>query len=236
MALIGPGGHRGWFPQPGDRVKLAGVVVASAGAVALARPLGKLISGGNAGFPVGSLSMTFFNSKQTRHRYKGKVVWVTGASSGIGEQLAYAFAREGASLILSARRAPELQRVKEGCDKAGAEGVVLLPLDLSQPSDMPEKGAMALRKLKRIDVLVNNGGVGQRSLALDTKTEVLERVLRTNFTGPVALTRAVLPSMLDNGGGQVVLITSLAGKFGTPYRYAFPCVLAPVHGAGPGDQ
>jgi short-subunit dehydrogenase len=160
---------------------------------------------------------------------KGKVVWITGASSGIGEALAVEMAGAGARLILSARREDRLKAVAEKCGRAGAEARVL-PLDLDQLASLQSKAETAWEMFKRIEILVNNGGVGQRSLALETGVEVDEAIMRTNYLGTVALTKAVLPGMLERGSGQIVVTSSVLGKFGVQRRSAYAASKHALHG------
>src|SRR5215467_14392221 len=126
-------------------------------------------------------------------KFKNQTIWITGASSGIGEALAQHFSRLGSRIILSSRRENELRRVAAQC--SGPEPVSILPLDLSQPELMDAAAAQALRIGGHIDVMVHNGGVSQRSFAVETDYAVDERLMRTNYLGPVALTKALLPSM-----------------------------------------
>src|SRR5689334_5308572 len=109
----------------------------------------------------------------------GKVVWLTGASSGIGEALAYALAKAGAKLILSARRKEELERVA-GNTKLPLDNLLLVPLDLANHAVFEQKKNEVLKKFGRIDVLINNGGVSQRSLARDTPIEVDRQIMEIN--------------------------------------------------------
>jgi short-subunit dehydrogenase len=153
-------------------------------------------------------------------RFENKVVWITGASSGIGEALAYAFSREGAKLILSGRREAELERVKRGC--AGApENVFVLPLDLTQFETFSEKTKQAQARFGRIDILVNNGGITHRSLVAESSVEVELSVMNTNYFGSILLTKAVLPGMLAARSGHLVVISSLMGYLDTPMRSAY---------------
>jgi dehydrogenase/reductase SDR family protein 7 len=126
---------------------------------------------------------------------KGKVVWITGASSGIGEALAYAFARSGAKLVLSARRASELIRVKENC-KMNVDDVLVLPLDIEHTETFAPALQTVLNRFGTIDVLVNNAGISQRSLVKETPLAVDKRLMDVNYLGTVALTKTVLPTML----------------------------------------
>ena len=162
-------------------------------------------------------------------RFKDKIVWITGASSGIGEALAYAFSREGAQLVLSARRAGELERVRVNCT-GGAEIHLILPLDLTRFDELPEKAERALAHFGRVDILVNNGGVSQRSLVKDTAFEVDQALININYLGTVRLTKAVLPSMLERRAGHLVVISSLVGHVGTPLRSAYAASKHALHG------
>lgn len=159
--------------------------------------------------------------------FNNQVVWITGASAGIGEALAYEFARQGARLVLSARNEAELRRVAAAC--APAETLVV-PLDLAVPDRLPAAAAQVLAHYGRLDVLVNNGGLSQRSLAVDTTLDVDRRLMEVNYFGTVALTKAVLPQLLRQGAGRLVVVSSLVGKFGTPYRSAYAASKHALHG------
>jgi dehydrogenase/reductase SDR family protein 7B len=164
----------------------------------------------------------------TNSNFKGKVIWITGASSGIGEALARRFAIAGARLILSARRDDELKRVAASCP--GAESVSVLPLDLSKPETMSVAAQRALDLAGHIDVMVHNAAVSQRAFAADTIYEVDERIMRTNYLGPVALTKALLPSMQARRQGQFIVLSSVLGKFGLPGRSAYCASKHALHG------
>ena len=148
----------------------------------------------------------------------GKVVWVTGASSGIGEALALLAAKRGARLVLSARRTAELERVRALC--ADPQQVALLPLDLSAFD-----AAVAAREAEacfgRIDVLVNNAGISQRSLFKDTELSVYRSIMELDFFAPVALSKAVLPAMRERRAGHIVMIGSVVSKIGVPLRSGY---------------
>lgn len=161
--------------------------------------------------------------------FKEQVIWLTGASSGIGEALVHALAPTGCKLVLSARRGEALKRVALDA-KLHPEACMILPLDLEQPKNFPALAQEVFERFGRIDMLINNGGISQRSLVMDTSLEVVERLMRINYTGTVALTHAVLPYMLAKNHGQVVVVTSLVGKFGTPYRSAYSASKHALHG------
>jgi short-subunit dehydrogenase len=161
-------------------------------------------------------------------RFAGQIVWITGASSGIGEATAYAFAREGARLVLSSRRANELERVRQACERPGEHAIV--PLDLARSATFPGIVSEVLARCGHLDVLINNGGVGQRSFALDA-TEATERALmEVDYFGPVALTKAVLPSMRERQSGHVVVISSVMGYLGTPGRSSYAAAKHALNG------
>lgn len=159
--------------------------------------------------------------------FTGQVVWITGASSGIGEALAVAFRKAGAKLVLSARRREELDRVAAKC---GAAEVLVLPMDLSKNDGFEALTAEVLARFGKIDVVVHNGGISQRSLVKDTAMEVHRRIMEVNYFGAVALTRAVLPGMLAAKRGQLVVISSVMGKVGTPLRSAYAASKHALHG------
>lgn len=161
--------------------------------------------------------------------FSKKVVWITGASSGIGEALAYAFAKEGAILILSARREKELNRVRVTCLK-DAEDCFILPLDLMESEKMEELAKDVIARTKRIDILVNNGGISQRSLTRETPLLVDRKIMEVNYFGTVALTKAVLPYMIAQKDGHIVNISSMVGKFGFELRSAYAASKHALHG------
>ncbi len=165
--------------------------------------------------------------------WRDKVVWVTGASSGIGEAVARALAERGARLILSARRRDRLEALRQELaepERHTPERYKVLPLDLAETAVIPAAVEAALAHAGRIDVMVHNAGISQRSLVVDTDLEVDRRLLETNFFGTVALTKALLPSMLETGGGRFVVVTSLVGKIGTPVRSAYAASKHALHG------
>ncbi len=161
-------------------------------------------------------------------RFKHKIVWITGASSGIGEALALAFAREGARLVLSSRRPAELERVRAAC--ARPESHLVVPLDLARTATLAAAVAEVERWGGPVDVLVNNGGVSQRSMAAETTAEVERALMEVNYFGQVALTKAVLPSMLARRGGHIVVVSSVMGYVGTPGRSSYAAAKHALHG------
>jgi short-subunit dehydrogenase len=152
---------------------------------------------------------------------KGKVIWVTGASSGIGEALVYELAKKGAKLIISARRKEELERVKGNCVANAQSNIRVIPLDLGEPSTLQLCTQAALQVFGHVDVLVNNGGISQRGLAKETNFDVVRRMMEVNFFGTVALTKALIPHFIKRKQGQFVTVSSIAGIVGTPYRTTY---------------
>jgi short-subunit dehydrogenase len=161
-------------------------------------------------------------------KFSGKVVWITGASSGIGEALAYEFARAGATLVLSSRQPAELERVRLACARPTEHHCV--PLDLARSDTFPALVAQVLARCGHVDVLVNNGGVSQRALAADATLEVERALMEVNYFGTVALTKAVLPSMLARGAGHLVAVSSVMGYVGTPGRSTYAASKHALHG------
>jgi dehydrogenase/reductase SDR family protein 7B len=161
-------------------------------------------------------------------RFRERVVWITGASSGIGEALALAFAREGARLVLSARRADELERVAAKCH--GAPTVDVVTLDLADLEALPAAVETVLARVGPVDVMVHNGGVSQRSLIAETRLSVDERIMRVNHFGAVALTKSLLPSMVSRRRGRFVVVSSVMGVYSSPMRSAYAASKHALHG------
>ena len=153
--------------------------------------------------------------------FRDKIVWITGASSGIGEELAKRLAKAGAKLILSARRLSELERVKQSLG-LGDDRVRIVVLDLGEHDSLLLRAKEANEAFGGVvDVLINNGGVSTRTLAKDTSIDIDKKVMNVDFFGQVICAKAVLPGMMQRKSGQIVNIVSLAGKLGTPLRTAY---------------
>jgi dehydrogenase/reductase SDR family protein 7B len=161
-------------------------------------------------------------------RFKNRRVWITGASSGIGEALAYAFAAEGARLVLSSRRVDALEAVRRRCERPYDH--VIIPLDAASAESIKVAARSVLALEGGVDVLVNNAGVSQRSLALDADEAVERSIMELDYFGPVALTKAVLPSMLARGSGHLVVVSSVMGYVGTPGRSSYAAAKHALHG------
>lgn len=152
--------------------------------------------------------------------FQDKVVWITGASSGIGEALAYAFAQQGAKLVLSARRKEVLAQVAKQTNLPNCR-VLILPIDMTQTDQMPYWVEMVLSHFGQLDILIHNAGISQRASIIDCTMPVYRTLMEVNFLGVVALTKAVLPHFLSRKTGQFIAISSIAGKIGTPWRSGY---------------
>ena len=148
-------------------------------------------------------------------------VWITGASSGIGEACAYRYAAMGCKLILTSSSRENLETVAERCRRDGAADVRVLPYDLGDPDGIKLLSREAWNAFGGIDVLFCNAGISQRTRVEDTPLPMVRKIMEVNFFAPVALAEAVLPLMLDNGGGRIAVTTSIAGRFGFPLRCAY---------------
>ncbi|GAB3538827.1 SDR family oxidoreductase [Spirosoma fluminis] len=162
-------------------------------------------------------------------RFAESVVWITGASSGIGEAIALDLAHHGAKLILSARRTDELQRV---ADQTGlpASDVLILPMDMTEVDGLHDHVTTVLERFGRIDYVFQNAGISQRSEVIDTNLSAYKRLMDVNFFGVVALTKAILPIMLAQGSGHFVVTSSVAGKLGTKQRSGYCASKHALHG------
>jgi short-subunit dehydrogenase len=150
----------------------------------------------------------------------GKTIWITGASSGIGEACAYLWAKKKANLILTATRVERLIEVQESCIRLGARCEVL-PYDLSDLTGIDGLTDQAIGLFGSIDILFLNAGISQRARALDTSYSVDKKIMDVNFFAPVKIAKRLLPAMIANGGGTVAVTTSISGRFGFPLRSAY---------------
>lgn len=150
-------------------------------------------------------------------KFKDKTIWITGASSGIGEACAYLLAQEKANLIITSSRVESLLKVQDKCIKYGSN-CEILPYDLSYIDGIPELVKKALSLFGSIDIVYNNAGISQRAKAGETLFEVDKKIMDINFFAPVLISKLLLPEMIKNGGGIIAVTTSISGKFGFPLR------------------
>lgn len=160
-------------------------------------------------------------------KIRNSVVWLTGASSGIGEQLAYQLAEKGAKLIISARRQDELERVKSNCS---SETVATLSLDLEDSFSLKQRAKEASTIFGDIDILINNGGISQRDTILNTSLEVDRRLMEVNYFGSITLTKKLLTRMVERKQGHHVVVTSTVGIINTPFRSGYGASKHALHG------
>lgn len=150
--------------------------------------------------------------------FNNKTVWITGASEGIGKELAIQMARGGAKIILTARNTDKLNAVK---DSLAGVGHIVYPMDLLKVDSIPNAVQEVLAKVGTIDILVNNAGISQRSLAKHTLMEVDRKIMELDYFAAISLTKSTLPHMMERRAGLIITISSIAGKFGTPMRTAY---------------
>ena len=152
--------------------------------------------------------------------FKDKVVWITGASSGIGECLAHEFAAEQAVVIISSHEPEELERVKKDLEQV-TEEIHVVPFNLADPAEVEQAAKDVLERFGKVDVLMNNGGISQRSLAVDSPVKIDRLVMEIDYFSGVILAKTVLPGMIERGEGHFGVTSTIAGKFGFPMRTAY---------------
>lgn len=161
-------------------------------------------------------------------RFSGETTWITGASSGIGRALALRMADEGGRLLLSGRREDALREVARAC--GGEARAAVLPFDLAEVDRLGERVAAARELVGPIDRIVHSGGVSQRSLAVETELSVDRRLMEVDYFGTVALTKELLPGMLERGRGHVVVVSSVLGLIHAPQRSGYSAAKHALHG------
>ena len=159
--------------------------------------------------------------------YKNKTVWITGASSGIGKEMAIQLSGMGASLILSSRKKSSLEEVARLCKSTT---VNLLPLDLEDHDNLDKILSDNKSLISTVDILINNGGISQRSKVIETSFEVYKRLMDINYFGTIKLSKGILPYFLGRNSGHFVVVSSMAGKFGVPVRSGYSASKMALHG------
>jgi len=162
--------------------------------------------------------------------YSGKVVWITGASSGIGEALALGLAKRKARLLLSARNTNALEKISVQCRDAGAMDVKILPFDLKDAAILQQKTLEAIRAFGELDIVILNGGIAQRSLAMNTTIEVDREIMEVDYFSCVAISKFLLPHFCEKNNGQLVVVSSVMGIIGTPFRSGYAAAKHALHG------
>jgi len=162
-------------------------------------------------------------------KFDGRIAWITGASSGIGEALVYEFIKRGARVIASSNEAGELERVRNNCGEL-AGNVSCVPFDLSDTSDIKNLVDDQLTKCGKIDYLINIGGISQRATIEETPLWLDRKIMEINYFGTIALTKAILPYMIKQKSGHVLATSSISGRFGFPLRSAYSASKQALHG------
>jgi len=161
--------------------------------------------------------------------FTGKIAWITGASSGIGEALVHEFVRRGATVVASSNDLPGLERVKSECsDKSYM--VYCVPFDLSDTSGIDKVVELQVNTLGRIDYLLNIGGISQRARIDETPMWLDRKIFEINYFGTIAFTKAVLPFMVKQQSGHILATSSISGRFGFPLRSAYSASKQALHG------
>lgn len=160
--------------------------------------------------------------------FNNKVVWITGASSGIGKGLALELSKQNCKLILSSRRENVLDEVRLQC--IDPNNVKVLAFDLADIENMLLVTQKALAAFGTIDILINNGGISQRSLIIETEINVDKKLMEVDYLGTVALSKSILPHFVKKQSGHFAVVTSIMGKFGSPYRSGYCGAKHALHG------
>jgi short-subunit dehydrogenase len=161
--------------------------------------------------------------------FSGKVAWITGGSSGIGEALVSEFVRRGATVVASSNDLQGLERVKASC---GDKSVMVhcVPFDLADTSGINEIVDRQIKERGRIDYLINIGGISQRARIEETPLWLDRKIFEINYFGTIALTKAVLPYMVRQQSGHILATSSISGRFGFPLRSAYSASKQALHG------
>jgi short-subunit dehydrogenase len=161
--------------------------------------------------------------------FEGKTCWVTGAASGMGKTVSLRLALEGARLILSDRDAEGIKETAREIESLGGSARIE-PIDMTDTRAIFDTARKVIAEGEKISGLYQFAGISQRSLVAETPIDNDRRIMEVNFFGVVALTKAILPHMIENGQGQLAATSSLVGKFGFPYRSAYSSSKHALHG------
>ena len=165
----------------------------------------------------------------TSKHFKDKCVWIVGASSGIGRALAIELSKQKAQLIISSRNEEKLIELKEICENNGSKCAVI-PLDLTDAKNLKNKADLAYSQYQKLDFLILNGGISQRSYINETPLAIDRKIMEVNYFGNIAITKAVLPYMIQQQSGHIATVSSIVGVFGFPLRSAYSASKHALHG------
>jgi short-subunit dehydrogenase len=160
-------------------------------------------------------------------KFKNKVVWITGASSGIGASLAKQLNTMGATVVASGRRAERLTELQKECPYP--QNLVVLPLDITDPASI-RSATLKVEQLNRLDLLIHNAGIAQKGRVIENHMDIDRMVMETNYFGTVSLTKAIMPLYLKQGFGRFAVMSSFAGVMGIPSRSAYAASKHALHG------
>ncbi|XDD45813.1 SDR family NAD(P)-dependent oxidoreductase [Leptospira sp. WS39.C2] len=152
--------------------------------------------------------------------YRDEWVWITGASSGIGKELVKQAYQQNAKVLLASRKSKDLEMIAKELG-LGKGRYAIEKLDLENYTKVSEFANRSLKKYGTPKVVIHNGGISQRSLTKDTNLKTIEKIMNTNFYGAVELTRAILPTVPNQKQVHFAVISSVAGKIGSPLRSAY---------------
>ena len=158
---------------------------------------------------------------------EGKVVWITGASSGLGKALAAECALQGAQVILSARRLEELENVRVSI--LNPDRHISVAMDITDEAQVRHAYEQVLKEKGRIDWLINNAGLSQRALITETTMQTERAIMEIDYFSQVFLTKLVLPTFLAQKSGRIAYVSSIAGLLGTQYRASYSAAKAAIH-------
>lgn len=161
--------------------------------------------------------------------YHNRIVWITGASSGIGRETALELARRNAHLILTSSSEEKLKKVQDDCLK-NAASVNIITADLTKSESIPTLVKSVKNLHNRIDVAILNAGISQRGLFKDTSLEVHKNIFQINYLSNVEILKGILPVFIQQGWGHVAVTSSIVGKFGFPLRSAYSASKHALHG------
>ena len=161
--------------------------------------------------------------------FNGKIVWITGGSSGIGEALVKIFVKYGATVIASSNDAAGLERVKNECAEI-KENIHCVHFDLADTSGIESIVCEQMKEFGKIDFLINIGGISQRAAITETNMWLERKIFEINYFGTVALTKAILPYMINQKSGHILATSSISGRFGFPLRSAYSASKQALHG------
>jgi short-subunit dehydrogenase len=169
-----------------------------------------------------------FMMRTTAKTLQQQVIWITGASSGIGQALAIRAAELGASVILSSPDAQGLEQTYQSCQRF-SDNHLILPLDVLDEAACEQAYKTILEKYKQLDWLINNAGITHRSTVIETSNQIDDQIFNLDYRAPTRLTRMVLPEWVKRKQGRLVMMSSIVGLVGTQHRASYGAAKAALH-------